>query len=956
MSLWSRIERRLGDLAGDLLLDDYRDQVAQARALVDAGDPYGAIDVIEALLRAKPEHGHALIVLGAARLATHEPAKAKDAFERALKARPGDPSALCGLGEALYATGAYDEAISALARAVQEAGGDRALLAEAYRTLGLAWRQLGDVDKAIRELRKAVAEAPGDAEARAALGEAMLADNADPDEARKHLDKALETDPPPPVALVALGRLALADDVPALAAQHFARARDLVERDQSPPGRRVALAALTGLGDAALASRDPGAAHTHYLSALAIDPRRAATHARLAEAHRAIGNHGAALDSFDRALSLGADADTLTRALDTALVANDATRANRYAHDLLAQVPDHPRALVALAVARLDGGQPDAARAFLAPALATPGGGDPEAHLALARLELAHGDPDAAARAALAALRSDPHHGRARNLLVDARARAFGADIPADADIRQVAGVLERIASSRRDLAAQVGDIARATADLDQPLLVTVMGEFSSGKSSFVNAFIGADIAPTGITPTTATINVVRFGAEQGGRIITRDGAVLTLAWDALFSHLRALTPEAAAAVDRVEILLPLPSLEKIAIVDTPGLNSILPEHEATARAFIARADAVVWVFTAGQGGKKSERAALEKIKAEGRRVLGVLNKRDQLSESDEREVITYITQSLGELVEAVVPFSARKALAHKTQGEADDGNWSGLFHALEERFFTHARQLKRDACARRLGDVVTRARAAIDADRTAATHAAELARAAASQLDQAAADFTAKTVDAERRAMAEATTHLYRRAAREVLDLVQPRRLPFQSNSATPADRDYLIALLDAGYEAALEAGRRRVTAALTTATAGAYAAAAALTPALGGEVASDVARVVADRTRLVLAQVFDRARAYLRGYLVGGFVERFFAEDLPRIALAEDAVFHALLRNGPDLDREIATPLARAGGAAISDISRRLAHWAGVADVTAFDLDTGVVRALDTVAAHLR
>ena len=48
------------------------------------------------------------------------------------------------------------------------------------------------------------------------------------------------------------------------------------------------------------------------------------------------------------------------------------------------------------------------------------------------------------------------------------------------------------------------------------------MGEFSSGKSSFVNAFIGADVAPTGITPTTATINVVRYGRERGGRIVSR--------------------------------------------------------------------------------------------------------------------------------------------------------------------------------------------------------------------------------------------------------------------------------------------------------------------------------------------------------------------------------------------------------------------------------------------------
>src|SRR5262249_17453438 len=161
-----------------------------------------------------------------------------------------------------------------------------------------------------------------------------------------------------------------------------------------------------------------------------------------------------------------------------------------------------------------------------------------------------------------------------------------------------------------------------------------------SGKSSFVNAFIGHDVAPTGITPTTATINVVKYSAEKGGRIVARDGAVAPLAWDALFSHLRALTPAAASAVDPVQIPLPLESLERIAIVATPGLNSILPEHEATARAFIARADAVVWVFTAGQGGKKSERAALEKIRGEGRRVLGVLNKRDQLSDAEVDEVI----------------------------------------------------------------------------------------------------------------------------------------------------------------------------------------------------------------------------------------------------------------------------------------------------------------------------
>src|SRR5213078_189813 len=130
-------------------------------------------------------------------------------------------------------------------------------------------------------------------------------------------------------------------------------------------------------------------------------------------------------------------------------------------------------------------------------------------------------------------------------------------------DIAGLARFLQRLVGQRRELGHLVGDVARAAANLDQPLLVTVMGEFSSGKSSFVNAFIGADVAPTGITPTTATINVVRYGRERGGRILRHDGTTRELGWDELMGHLRALTPDEARAIDRVEILVPLPQLEK---------------------------------------------------------------------------------------------------------------------------------------------------------------------------------------------------------------------------------------------------------------------------------------------------------------------------------------------------------------------------------------------------------
>ncbi len=950
MSLWSRLERRLGDLASELVLDEYRDQLHQARQLLAQGDIAAAIASLEALLSVKPDHGQALIVLGEARLANHEPAKAHDAFERALKLRGGDPSALLGNGLALVAQGLYETAITPLARAVAEAGGDRGILADAYRGLGIAWRRRGDLDKAIRELRKAVVEDGEDVEARAALGEALVADGGPHDEALRHLERAALGEHPPALALYGLGRLALVDGSPAIAGDQLAKARSLAETDATVFGQQLRTEIVVAQGDAALAERDAMRAHGFYLEALQLEPRRAELHAKVAAAHRTIGNLDAALASYDRALSLGGDpgVELLRAAVDTAIAARDTTRAAQWASDLLGKDPTDVRAIVARGLAMV-ASQPDAARALLELAAARD---DVDAHVLLAGLSLPT-DPSAAARCALAALRTTPHDGTAREILAQARAAELPA--PASTEIGETAAFLEKVVESRRELGHFVGETARAAANLDQPLLVTVMGEFSSGKSSFVNAFIGADVAPTGITPTTATINVVRYGRERGGRIVRPDGTTIELGWDALMAHLRALTPDDARGIDRVEILVPLPQLEKINIVDTPGLNSIQPEHEATARGFIGRADAVVWVFTASQGGKASEKKALQSIRDEGKRVLGVLNKADQLSASEVTEVVEFIGGTLGELVETIVPVSARNALEHERTATGDDGNWAALSTALEERFFQQARQLKRDACARTLRGVVAEAQAVLAKGRHRAVEAADAAKAARDELAASARQFAGEGVVGERKALSEQMAMLYRRASREVLDLVRPRRLPFSSHSATAADRDYLIALLASGFETAIETGRRRVATELTARSRTAEQAARSMEAALGFDVVGDLERVAADRIGLAMSRVFDRARAYLRGYLEGGYVESFFRNDVPRLELAEDAIYHALYRSAPDLDREVGDPLAHAATDALTALALRLDHWRAVVDVRMFDLEVGVVRALEIAGSRL-
>lgn len=103
----------------------------------------------------------------------------------------------------------------------------------------------------------------------------------------------------------------------------------------------------------------------------------------------------------------------------------------------------------------------------------------------------------------------------------------------------------------------EVTEHARTAArSLDETFLLVVVGEFNAGKSSFVNALLGAQVLPEGVTPTTDRIYVLVHGEQAGQMEATRDPFVSRLTY-------------------------PLPSLEGVALVDTPGTNAIIRQHQA---------------------------------------------------------------------------------------------------------------------------------------------------------------------------------------------------------------------------------------------------------------------------------------------------------------------------------------------------------------------------------------
>ncbi|HVG46180.1 MAG TPA: dynamin family protein, partial [Longimicrobium sp.] len=181
--------------------------------------------------------------------------------------------------------------------------------------------------------------------------------------------------------------------------------------------------------------------------------------------------------------------------------------------------------------------------------------------------------------------------------------------------------------------------------------LLVIAGEFNSGKSSFINALLGEKVLPEGVTPTTDRINLLRQGPSISENLLE--------------AYLLERTHPASLLAD-------------LNIVDTPGTNAVIREHEELTRDFVPRSDLVLFVTSADRPFTESERAFLEQIRAWGKKVVMVINKVDLLEKPEEREqVISFVRENaetvLGEAPE-IFPVSARAAQRAREAG--DEGLW----------------------------------------------------------------------------------------------------------------------------------------------------------------------------------------------------------------------------------------------------------------------------------------
>lgn len=950
MGIFDRLDR-LADQIGELITpDDVRAHVELGAAYLERGDLESAIHELTLATELKPEHARALYLLGLAYGRRGDNDSAIAALTRATAVRGGFVEANVALGELYRRRGEVEAAGESYRAALETGAGDSTLRGEIYRGLGAVYLVEGRFDKAVRELRKAVASLPADAggaEAQALLGRALFL-RGDREAARVCLERATQATHPDPVALATLADLYER-------AGRLADARPLYDRLLTD-GEEVS--ARLGLARLALAGGDPASAHDQVLRALAVEPDRPDALVELAHIQAATGSFEPALAAYDRALIATASGarllfdrrPVLDEALHVALRAELIPRAASYATALLADRPGDPDAQATLARAKLAGGDLDGAAPLAEQALAA--GETVETRIAAAEVALARGLTSQAA----ASLR------RATQLRDDPRARARLAEVyrkgreEAPSDLYSLLQLAHRHFARTPELAELSPEAGRLVEILDRPLLVTVMGEFNAGKSTFVNALLGEEVAPMGITPTTATINILKYGAERKGRVVYLDDTARDVEWKDVPALLKGLRAEEAKRIRVVEVLYPLETLQRVNVVDTPGLNSIHPEHEATARRFIAEADAVVWLFSVDQAAKATEGAALDKIKAEGKKILGVLNKIDRCTPEELEQIRAHVTRSVGDELETVVPFGARQALqARRTGDEAllAQSSYPSLAATLEERFFSRARAIQREAATLRLTQLLERARAL--AAPLIASGRLDAVDTALAAVREDGRRFREDFLRAERSTLNRAADDVYRAAAHEVLDFVRPRRWALGSNEASLADRDFLLGLLDERLGVMLDGSRARVEAEVERTLAITRAALAPAEPSVRS--AQD------DRGELLLRlldeQVYGRFRAFARGYLRGGRVDDFFTRVLPKLELSEHSIRRALERDSPwseeQAESELQAPLAAWAERFYAAVTERLARERGRAELSRFDVEERVLAPLEVLASAL-
>ena len=183
----------------------------------------------------------------------------------------------------------------------------------------------------------------------------------------------------------------------------------------------------------------------------------------------------------------------------------------------------------------------------------------------------------------------------------------------------------------------------------DQLIDIAILGQFKSGKSSFLNSLTGKPLLPVGVIPVTTTITRLQYGKRERAIVRHFDGQQTEVNVGAI----EEFTSEAKNPANQknVEVVdLELPSLEKYAglrLVDTPGLGSIFKYHIETSENWLPEVGTALMAISSDRPLGENDLQLIRELRKHTPKIVLLLTKADLLSSEQQNEVVQFFRAAL---------------------------------------------------------------------------------------------------------------------------------------------------------------------------------------------------------------------------------------------------------------------------------------------------------------------
>jgi tRNA U34 5-carboxymethylaminomethyl modifying GTPase MnmE/TrmE len=304
---------------------------------------------------------------------------------------------------------------------------------------------------------------------------------------------------------------------------------------------------------------------------------------------------------------------------------------------------------------------------------------------------------------------------------------------------------------------------------------VACVGQFKRGKSTLINALVGAPVLPVGVVPVTSVVTILSFADAPRATVRLTNGRSQGVALDSIADFIdERRNPDNRRGAAIVEVGLPSTLLRNgLCLVDTPGIGSIHATNTEATRAFLPRIDVALAIVGPDPPIAGAELSMLLDADREAGELALVLNKSDQVSASSLAEVTEFTCTAVASASgRAVEHFFAISALERLTTN-APTRDWSALESFLDRLSLTARDRLVERAADRSVARVAGRLVSQISQREEALQSPLDQIEQQAARLQQAVTDVDQAILEAQIRKRLATAVH----AAERALALAREKR-----------------------------------------------------------------------------------------------------------------------------------------------------------------------------------